>query len=177
MSWPPFFTTDAVPVVAEICTCLWTQPQLCPRIGPPVDLQPQGDYSSERPWYRGAFLAWLSDEGNCILLTGLGPVHVCSNVLRFIGERVSSLPVDEFRVRQRLCFVQCPDSVALAASYQSFCGYVFVDTEYRLFLDSEYTGCSGNRHQPWSGNQSQFGHKSRGSHYFQHRCFECRHLE
>jgi hypothetical protein len=104
--------------------------------------------------------------GSRILCTGVGTVHVCANVLWFIGERVTSLLVDEFYLRQWLCFVWCRTSFAFAASCQPFCRQVFVEPEYGVFLESKYAGCWGSQHQSWSGNQSKFGYKSRGSHYF-----------
>jgi hypothetical protein len=46
------------------------------------------------------FIARVNHQGSCILLTGFGTVHVCSNVLWCIGERVTSLLVNEFYLRE-----------------------------------------------------------------------------
>ena len=91
-------------------------------------------------------LARVSNEGSFIFLTGFGTVDVCSNVLWFIGERVTSVLVDEFHLRHWLCFVWCRTSFAFAASYQPCGGYLLMDPEYGVFLDSKYAGCRGSQH-------------------------------
>ena len=115
MAWVPFFTIDAfpdlhLPLDSASNVSLDRPAGLICSLKATILVKDRGTEE--------VFLARVRDERSCILFTGFGTVRVCSNVLWFIGERVTSVLVDEFHLRHWLCFVWCRTSLAFAASCQ-----------------------------------------------------------